>query len=221
MQLIANLFPEKRQHFWVVLLALCAMSALKADTVYDVDLTVGDATVTGFIKTDGTIGTLGDGDITDWNLLLNDTSTSCAYSTQPCTVSLLPPEISAAGGVVLMGTDLSATATQLLFNFGDAGIGGLVFHQSSIGYLAFGTSARDPSCGVAGESLFIDPGGIDTFGAGCRSGLYSGTDFQSASLEGTQAIGTASSTSTPEPSSFSLFAAAGMLLLMIRAAKPR
>jgi hypothetical protein len=37
---------------------------------------VGAGGVTGFIETDGTAGTLSDGNILDWNLLLNNGTTT-------------------------------------------------------------------------------------------------------------------------------------------------
>ena len=53
------------------------MSARRASTItYNVDLTDGAASVTGFIETDGTIGTLAQVNVLDWNLDLDDGSST-------------------------------------------------------------------------------------------------------------------------------------------------
>jgi len=61
--------------------------------------------VTGFIETDGTIGAIGTGNILDFNLLLNDGRTT------------LDDNLSNSVFEVPGGGALSATTTQLLFNF--------------------------------------------------------------------------------------------------------
>jgi hypothetical protein len=67
--------------------AICSVTLSKADTIYDVSLTVGTGNVTGFIQTDGTSGQLSTSNIVDWNLLLSaGTST---VDTANSSVSLL------------------------------------------------------------------------------------------------------------------------------------
>ena len=73
---------------------------------YIVNLTIGAGSVTGVITTDDTIGTLGPSNILGYNLLLND-GTDTPYNL------IGPPDFN----LFLTGSDLSATATQLLFNF--------------------------------------------------------------------------------------------------------
>jgi len=53
-----------------------AGSAQAASIQYFVNITQGAASITGSITTDGTIGAIGAGNLTDWNLLLNDGSSS-------------------------------------------------------------------------------------------------------------------------------------------------
>src|SRR5450755_221698 len=75
--------------------------------------------VTGTIQTDGTLGILNTGNITDWNLLLSD-----GTNTFDLTGSLSGND----SVVLIQGTDTSATATQLLYNF-DRSVGFLLFQQ--------------------------------------------------------------------------------------------
>jgi hypothetical protein len=100
----------------IVALALMAISTpavLRAsDITYAVDETVGAGSVTGFITTDGAIGVLGTGDIVDWSLVLND-------GVNP-TFDLLGPVSGNNSQEEIFGSDLSASATQLLYNFGAA-----------------------------------------------------------------------------------------------------
>jgi hypothetical protein len=44
----------------------------RADIVYNISRTVGTASITGFIETDGNTGTLASTDILDWNLVLTN-----------------------------------------------------------------------------------------------------------------------------------------------------
>ena len=59
------------RQFSLVLLALGAASVCNADIEYNTSQTIGAGGVTGFIETDGTIGTLNTGNILDWDLLVN------------------------------------------------------------------------------------------------------------------------------------------------------
>jgi hypothetical protein len=70
---------------------------------YRVNQTIGGGSVKGVIGTDGTIGTLGQANITGYNLLVNDGTNTF--------------DLSCCDFFPFSGSDLSATATQLLFNF--------------------------------------------------------------------------------------------------------
>ncbi|WP_296711718.1 hypothetical protein [Rhodoblastus sp.] len=83
-------------------------------TTYDVNLSVGTGTVEGSIQTDGALGVLSQTDITNADLTLtNGSYTWTITGTEPFS---------------LFGTDLSATISGLLFNFGGSG-GGFVWQE--------------------------------------------------------------------------------------------
>lgn len=81
---------------------------------YDVNQTIGLGSVTGTITTDGTTGVLGAGNITSWNLELNGVGASLNLT-------------NLNSGVFLNGTDVTATAADLFFNFGAPDDGYLLF----------------------------------------------------------------------------------------------
>jgi hypothetical protein len=164
---------------------------------YDVDQTVGAGSVTGFIETDGTPGVLASGNILDWNLTLNDGT--------PATFDLLGPLSGSNSVLDLQGSDLSATATQLLFNFNDTSEGFVLFQAPKTGSKqdfwcpgdanTLNTCAGQPS----GESLQISPSGVEQFTR------YSGTAVVIASV---------STSAVPEPSSIS-FGVAGLFGILL------
>jgi hypothetical protein len=81
-----------------------------ADIVYDVHGPVGPGFVTGTITTDGTIGTLFTFDIVAFNLTLNDGTATATLAS------------GVNGGLVFVsGGSLTATATDLMFNFNTSG----------------------------------------------------------------------------------------------------
>jgi hypothetical protein len=91
------------------LVALLLGAASASATVYSVDGTVGAGGVTGFIQTDGTVGTLSDANIQDWNLVI---STDATHS-----LDLLGPLSGNNSQEGIFGSGLSATATGLFFDF--------------------------------------------------------------------------------------------------------
>ena len=101
------------------LILFAPLDANAGPITYDVNRTMGAGSVTGTILTDGTLGILGAGNITDWNLLLNDGLN---------TFDLTGPLSGNNSAVVITGNDVTATATQLLFSF-DANISALLFQQ--------------------------------------------------------------------------------------------
>ena len=101
-----------------VFVALIAPTVLKADNIaYTVNQTEGSFGVTGTVTTDGTIGTLSSADIITWDLALNASPTIT-----------LDPGTSA---VIVDGGALSASATQLTFNFTSGSNDNLQFNDSS------------------------------------------------------------------------------------------
>jgi hypothetical protein len=178
------------------LLLTCAAMANAADITYTVDLTgIGAGGVTGTIETDGTIGTLGLADILDWNLLINDGTT---------TFDLEGPLSGDNSALDLFGNSFSGTPTQLLFNFGGDGFD--LFQSPSIGsgqdYFCLDA---DGGCGNPGNDVILinDADGIQVSGT----------------ITGEQVVGTVTA-ATPEPGTFGLlgFAAASIFFLRRRIA---
>jgi len=191
-----------RQLLIVPALILAAASVSSAANItYEVNLTIGAGSVTGDIVTDGTIGTFpatpgtdAIADIIDWNLLLNDGTTTFDL-TGPLSGDDSTLFGSGTGGDF---TDLSATSTQLLFDFDLGEDNELVFTTETGTALCFNATGDCTATGDShGELLFI--GGT--------------SNIQFRSLSGTQAIGTAEASSTPEPSTFALLGAGIILLL--------
>lgn len=103
-------------------LMLGAATAMAAPVVYDFDTTIVSAnptgnplqsnTVRGTITTDGTLGVLAAGNILSWHLdLIDNLDGSNNYTLTTANSAL----------VVFTGTALSATATDLLFDFSSTG----------------------------------------------------------------------------------------------------
>jgi hypothetical protein len=84
--------------------AVCAATPSKADTICNVNLTIGTGSVTGTITSDGALGVLVQADITDWHLLLNDGTLTYTLDKGPTTTE------------GIRGTAVTATATGLFFN---------------------------------------------------------------------------------------------------------
>jgi hypothetical protein len=172
-------------------LVLCAASLCSATNItYSIDQTIGTGSVTGNIVTDGTIGVLAQADILGYDLLLTD-ETYTAELSSAFSLDFFP----------FSGSDLSATPTQLLFNFSGTDDGVVDIADPSLDYqLAFCTSGCFSG---AGETIhFLTPS--FTF------------DNLLTSLSGTQAIGT---TSTPEPTSLALLGGGMIALLGLRKLK--
>jgi hypothetical protein len=163
---------------------------------YNVSRTVGAGSVTGFIETDGTTGTtLAVSDILDWNLVL-----TVGASTLHLTGPLSGNNSVDSNSAVL--NDLTATSTNLLFNFGAANAGYLLFQTTGL----FGT----------GEQYYCDA--ASTQNSVCATGedivpvsIFVSSYDHSGPLTGNQIIGTVPGTGvTPEPASV-LLMSAGLL----------
>jgi PEP-CTERM motif len=96
-------------------LAIALVSPASADIVYSVDYTVGESVLTGTITTDGETGAITVADIKSFDLSTSVLGTAAEFTSSNSTAT---------------GSGLTATATQLSFNFaaGDTfeitGVGG-------------------------------------------------------------------------------------------------
>lgn len=163
----------------IVLMLLAPVASTASPITYDVNRTVGAGSVTGTIQTDGTLGVLSTGNITDWNLLLNDGTN---------TFDLTGPLSGNDSVVLIQGTDVSATATQLLYDF-DGSAGLLLFQQGLFSGNHYYCDASSTAACFEGESVvplsIFDSGAIHV------------------PREGSMVIGTVSS-GVPEPATLVL-----------------
>lgn len=133
----------------LVLVAGLAATPSKAnDITYNVDMAVGGGNVMGTITTDGATGTLDTADIVNWDLTLED-------GVNPV-FDLLGPTSGNNSGEVVFGSDLTATSTQLLFNFSGSDFGLFLIENLVPGdggpYLCYGDAVCSPA-GTVGISL--------------------------------------------------------------------
>jgi hypothetical protein len=167
----------------LVLLTLAVTG--KADIIYDVSRTVGTGTATGFITTDGNTGTLVAADIKDWNILMTVGAT---------TFDLTGPLSGNDSVLYFQGADLTATSTNLLFNFSGVDNGVFLLQHGLFSGLTYYCDAAAAGVCLQGESVV--PGNV-----------FDAATFQNVARSGNIVIGTATGTSSvPEPST-------GILLL--------
>jgi hypothetical protein len=100
-------------------LAAAVPANSSASVIFNVNETIGAGGVTGTITTDGTLGALAPVNLVDWKLTLNDG-----------TATFLLTAANSEVGFAL-GTALSETATQLLFDTSNGGI--VLFQDPFIG----------------------------------------------------------------------------------------
>jgi hypothetical protein len=167
----------------VALLVILSPSVLRAsDITYTVNSSVGaSGSVTGTITTDGNTGVLGTADILDWSLVLND-------GTNP--TFTLNGMANSAEEVV--GSDLTASATQLLFDYTGGDGGFFLLENLSIG-------DNGPfACFEDSEACSATPAGVSL------AAVQGEGDEIFTELRGTGVIGTAGVSPTPEPGSLFL-----------------
>jgi hypothetical protein len=129
-----------------VLAAILSIASLASATpiTYNVDRIIGAGSVTGFIETDGTIGVLSAANIVDWNLLLNDGTS---------TFDLTGPLSGNNSVVFVQGADTSAFGTQLMFNFSGIDNGIFLFQQGLFSGNHYYCDASQPGPCFAGETV--------------------------------------------------------------------
>src|ERR1017187_2616400 len=109
----------------LVPLALGAASLCSAGSItYQISLTAGAGSATGYIVTDGTIGVLGQANIIAYNLFLSDPAADLNGEGGTWTLSCCN-YFPCSGG-------LSATATHLLFDFSGTDGGGVDFADPTL-----------------------------------------------------------------------------------------
>jgi len=159
----------------VLISLLLGAVAAEADITYNVDRTIGSASAVGFIQTDGNTGTLSLSDIVDWNLnLING----------PYSWDLEGPTSGNNSAVYLVGSDVTASATQLFFNFSG----------TDDGYFLFQTGPHN------GDTYYCDAtfNGICVQGESITPTYYLGPGFANFPQTGNQVIGNVGR--VPEPS---------------------
>jgi hypothetical protein len=95
--------------FGAATIACMPTAALAASITYDISDTVEALTITGTITTDGTIGALGLGNITNWSVTENDSGTG--------TITFSKGDTGAS--LNILGNDLTASLSSISFHFED------------------------------------------------------------------------------------------------------
>lgn len=143
------------------------------------NVNVGDSTLgaVGFIKTDGTIGTIGTANIVDWQFALADNGVNFTLNG------------AANSQRLVQGATLTATASGLFFDFSGTGLA--LFQNPSIG---------------SGQNFICFVGNGVCGGAGNRISITTSTFGDGIAQRGLQQIGVASG-AVPEPASWAMLIA--------------
>jgi hypothetical protein len=100
-----------------VFLTLCAATA-NASIIYDINRTIGEGTVTGSIQTDGTLGVLREGNIENWSITLFAPNLNAG---NPYTFDITSGDTFLRPKGSTSTTPVSATSTELLYDFSTSG----------------------------------------------------------------------------------------------------
>jgi hypothetical protein len=169
---------------------------LRADQSYNVNLTVGDDTVTGTIVTDGDLGTLNTVEINSFSFGVTRTISSGSGGGGGSA-----KEQGSTADIEITGNALTATSVGLFFNFDSTAPSALNFLDANDAFLL---------------CLFTDEG-CDPAGSGAVLTLGD-TTFTDTGLSGDQLFATTASATAPEPGTygFLLIGFAGLVLLLRR-----
>ncbi len=161
-----------------VALAFAASSAAYAAPItYTFSETAGSQTAKGSVTTDGVIGTLGQSDITAFTLMVSNGTLSNLVNS------------SNGGSIVVAGSDLTASASALSFNFGATDGGGLAFFDQTVSNVL---------C-IAEQGACFPPNLVDNIVIGVNANY---TQVNTAPTN--QVIASLQTAVTPEPSSLLL-----------------
>jgi len=149
---------------------------------YDVNQTIGSGGVTGTITTDGTLGVLASADVLSWNLVLN--------GVPPSTFTLTDANSTA----VIFGTDVTASATELRFDFSANNNGYLLFQVILFGGTHYYCDAAKTQNFVCLAGTTVVPGSV----------FDNPQTYQFETRDGNQVIGTVGGTPAPEPATLAL-----------------
>jgi hypothetical protein len=184
-------------------LILSPTGLLAGEITYDLNAPlIAGSTATGTITTDGDIGTIGVTDIVDWNITLTDGAG---------TFDLTGPLSGNNSGILSQGSDLTATSSNLSFNFSADDGGRLIFENPSIG------SGGPALCYASTDDC------TPAIAVGINITTQNGEGDVNNTIEsGTEVIASAGS-STPEPGSFGLLGIGmvGVLRMMRKRNAPR
>lgn len=158
---------------------LCWTTAAQA-AVYTINRTIGAGSVTGSVTTDGTLGALAAANITGWTLTLSEGGDTFGLTT-------------GNSGLLVNGI-LTATATQLLFDF--AAPGRVLFQTPAaddLGNPFWCLEGFATDCAIAGAGESVRASGPTT-------------PFESTTYASEQVIGTRELATVPAPGALAVFA---------------
>lgn len=158
-----------------ILATLVGAGVSRASTItYDIDQTIGHGSVVGTIETDGATGVLGTSDFVGWNLELNGVGATF--------------HITQANSVVLVvGSDVTASAGDLFFNYSGGDNGYLLFQDGLFSGTRYYCDAT--SVGACYQGATVTPESIFDASA------------QHVAMSGNQIIGVSA---VPEPSTWAM-----------------
>lgn len=161
------------------LVLLQFMGIAQATIIYEVNRVIGNGTVTGFIETDGTLGSISELQFIDWSLDMTSPDINGGVTST-----------SSTGDIIFnTGAMITATATDLLFDYDFNSVFGFYTSVSAWWCLAGGAGGDNGCYQSPGELM----GYSDT----------TGNDAEYASRSGVQSFASVT-TSVPEPGSLAL-----------------